>query len=81
MFYQIDTKSHTISITSVTITFCTEHTEVPYRIAKLSSYANTADVTSDHNPHPTLMALHLTVGSAVIPVIPFGDESSLVLSQ
>ena len=42
---------------------------------------NTAAVTSDHKPHFTLIALHMTIGSAAITGIPVCDESSLVLSQ
>ena len=56
-------------------------TEIPYSTAEHYSYVNTAAVTSDHNPHCTLTALHMTVGSAAIPGIPFCDESSLVFSQ
>ena len=56
-------------------------TEIPYLTAEHYSYINTAAVTSDHKPHCTLIALHMTVGSATIPGIPFCDESSLVHSQ
>jgi hypothetical protein len=55
-------------------------TEIPYRTEVSSSYVNTVAVTSDHNPHCTLIALHMTVGSAAIPGIPFCDESSCFLS-
>jgi hypothetical protein len=54
--------------------------EIAYLTAEHYSYVNTAAVTSDRNPHCTLTALHLTVGSAAIPGIPFCDESSLALS-
>jgi len=56
-------------------------TEIPYRTAEHYRNVNTAAVTSDHNPHCTLTALHMTVGSAVITGIVLCDESSLVLSQ
>ena len=81
MCHETDTESHEISITSFSITRCTEQTDIPYRTAEQYSCANTAAVTSDHNPHCTLTALHMTAGSAAIPGIPFCDESSLVLSQ
>ena len=54
---------------------------IPYHTAEHYSYVNTAAVTSDHNPHCTLTALHMTVGSAAITGIALCDESSLVLSQ
>jgi len=81
MCYETDTESYEISITSFSITCCTEQTDIPYRTAEHYSYVNTAAVTSDHNPHCTLTALHMTVGSAAIPGISCCDESSLVLSQ
>jgi hypothetical protein len=81
MSYETDTQSDAISITSFTTTCCTEQTEIPYRTEERSSYINTAAVTSHHNPHCTLIALHMTVGSAAITGITFCDESSLVLSQ
>ena len=56
-------------------------TEIPYRTAEHYSYINTADVTSDHKPHCTFTALHMTLGSAAIPNTPFCDESGLGLSQ
>ena len=56
-------------------------TEIPYRTAEHYSYINTAAVTSNHKPHCTLTALHMTVGSATIPRTPFCNESGLVLSQ
>ena len=69
MCYETDTESYEISITSFSITCCTEQTDIPYRTAEYYSYVNTAAVTSDHNPHCTLTALHMTVGSAAIPGI------------
>jgi hypothetical protein len=78
MCYETDTKSDAISITSFTIRCCTEQTEIAYRTEERSSYVNTATVTSHHNPHCTLIALHMTVGSAAIPGITFYHESSLV---
>ena len=69
------------SITSFSITCCTEQTDIPYRTAEHYSYVHTAAVTSGHNPHCKLTALHMTVGSAAIPGIPCCDESSLVLWQ
>ena len=81
MCYETDTESYEISITSFSTTCCTEQTDIPYRTAEHYSYVNTAAVTSDHNPHCTLTALHMTAGSAAIPVIPFCDESSLFLSH
>ena len=55
--------------------------DIPYRTAEHYSYVNTAAVTSDHNPHCTLTALHMAVGSVAITGIALCDESSLVLSQ
>jgi hypothetical protein len=69
--YETDTQSDVISITSFTITCCTEQTEIPYRTEERSSYVNTAAVTSHHKPHSTLIALHTSVGSVAIPGIPF----------
>ena len=43
------TESHEISITSFSITCCTEQTDIPYRTAEHYSYVNTAAVTSYHN--------------------------------
>ena len=80
MCYETDTESYEISITSFSITCCTEQTDIPYRTAEHYSYVNTATVTSDHNPHCTLIALHVMVGSAAIPCIPFCGESCFVLS-
>jgi len=54
-------------------------TDIPYLAAEHYGYVNRAAVTSDHNPHFTLTALHMTVSSAAIPGIPFCDESRLVL--
>jgi len=54
---------------------------IPYHTAEHYSYVNTAAVTSDHSPHCTLTALHITVASAAITGIALCDESSLVLSQ
>ena len=79
MCYETDTESDEISITSFSITCCTEQTDIPYRTAEHYSYVNTAAVTSDHNPHCTLTALHMTVGSAAITGIALCDESSLML--
>ena len=45
------------------------------------SSVNTAGVTSAHNPHCTLIVLHMTAGSAAITRIAFCEESILVLSQ
>jgi hypothetical protein len=56
-------------------------TKIPYLIAEHYSYVNTAAVKSDHKPHCTLTALHMTVGSAAIAGIGLCDESSLVLWQ
>ena len=81
MCYETDTESYEISITSFSTTCCTEQIDIPYRTAEHYSYVNIAAVTSDHNPHCTLTALHMTVGNEAIPCIPFCDESSLVLSQ
>ena len=55
--------------------------DIPYRTAEHYSCVNTAAVTSDHNPHCTLTALHMRVGSAAITGIALCDKSSLVLSQ
>jgi hypothetical protein len=79
MCYETDTQSDAISITSFTIICCAEQTEIAYRTEERSSYVNTAAVTSHHNPHCTLIALHMSVGSAAIAGIPFCHESSLVL--
>jgi hypothetical protein len=81
MCYETDTESNEISINIFSITCCTEQTDIPYCVAEHYSYVNTAAVTSEHNPHCTRTALHMTVGSAAIPGIPFCDEPSLVLSQ
>jgi len=79
--YETDTQSDEISITSFSITCCTEQTDIPYCTAEHYRYVNTAAVTSDHNPHCTLTALHMTVGSAAITGIALCDELILVLSQ
>jgi hypothetical protein len=55
------------------------NTDISYRTAQHYSYVNTAVVTSDHNPHCTLTALHMTVGCAAISGIAFCDESSLTV--
>jgi len=83
MCYETDTESDEISITSFSITCWTElnNTDIPYRTAEHYSYVNTATVTSDHNPHCTLTALHLTVGNATITGIAFCNESSLLFWQ
>ena len=80
MCYETDTESDKISITSFSITCWTNlnNTDIPYRTAVHYSYVRTVAVTSDHNPHCTLTALHMTVGSAAITGIAFCDESSLV---
>ena len=74
MCYETDTQSDEISITSFSITCCTEQTDIPYRTAEHYSCVNTAAVTSDHSPHCTLTALHMTVGSAAITGIVLCDE-------
>jgi len=54
-------------------------TDIAYRTAERYNCVNTAAVTADHNPHCTLTALHMTVGSAAITGVAFCDESSLVI--
>jgi len=81
MCYETDTDSDEISITSFSITCCTEQTEIPYCTAEHYSYVSTTAVTSDHNPHCTLTALHMAVGSAAIHGITVCDEQSLLFSQ
>jgi len=81
VYFETDTESDEISVTCFSTTCCTEQTDIPYRTAEHYSYVNTAAVTSDLNPHCTLVTLHMTIGSGAIPGIPFCDESSLVLSH
>ena len=49
MCYETDSESDEISITSFSVTCCTEQTDIAYRTAEHYSYVNTAAVTSDHN--------------------------------
>ena len=65
MCYETDSESDEISVTSFSITCCTEQTEIAYRTAEHYSYVNTAAVTSDHNPHCTLTTI-LTVHSQLL---------------
>ena len=81
MCYETDTESHEISTTSFSITCCNEQHWDCYRTAERYSYVNTAAVTSNHNTHCTLIALHMTVGSAAITGVAFCGEWSLVLWQ
>jgi hypothetical protein len=66
MCYETETESDENSITSFSITCCRlpNKTEIPYLTEGHHSYINTAALTSDHNLHCTLVALHKTVGSA-----------------